>query len=232
MATKKSAEIATQKDINEKFTIIDDHVRKEDWAAGKGPYPPLQVPDPVKGFLVRPVHPDRLPGQAKARILQWFYERIPFEQIVDRVQFMGYVIDTDDLSYWAQKACREGSDVTDSVELDELRLKLEQKVVYGLLDICFAAVQNMPVPKINDVNEFEKIATATSKLVVAIAQRERVETDKAVIVNKVRDWLKKEFQRLMAGRPELVEQINELSYQVNDVIDQSAENVKKLNLGQ
>lgn len=231
MADQKSNSLVTQKK-SEKITIVDDHVRKEDWASSKGPFPQLQVPDPEKGFFVRPVHPDRLPGQVKARILQWFYERVTFDQIVRRIKFMGYIIDESDLEYWTQKACREGSDVTDSVELDELRLKLEQKVVYGLLDICFAAVQNIPVPKINDVQEFEKIATAASKLVVAIAQRERVETDKAIIVNKVRDWLKKEFQRLMAGKPELVEQINELTYQVNDVIDQSAENVKRLNLGQ
>lgn len=228
MAQKQSDKLTAQP----KIYIIDDNVKKEEWEASKGPFPLLQTPDPAKGFLVKPVHPDRLPGQAKARILQWFYERIPFDQITERVKYMGYVIPCDELEAWTQKACREGADVTDAIELDELRLKLEQKVVYGLLDICFQATQDMPVPKVHDVMEFERVATAAAKLVAAIAQRERVETDKAVIVNKVRDWLKKEFQRLMAGRPELVEQINQLTYQVNDVIDQSAENVKKLNLGQ
>lgn len=228
MALKKPEVV----DLGSKFTITDDVVTEEQWVKRRGPYPPLQLPDPERGFLVRPIHPDRLPGPVQAKIIQWKYEHVVPEHIEERIKYMGYVVPAEIIDEWANKACRDGGEISDSLELDDLRLRMEQKIVYSLLDIIFNATNKMNEIQVRDVYEFEKLATAAAKLVNAIAQRERVELDKATTVHRVRDWLKKEFQRLMAGRPELVDQINQITQQVNAVIDQSAENVKKINLEQ
>jgi hypothetical protein len=211
-----------------KEKVIKDQVSAIEFQTRKGPFALLPVPDPENDVYVAPCSPERVPGQIKAQIIKWYYERIPWYEIEERLHHLGYVIPEKEIEKWATRSTRSGAEVTDALELDELRLKMEQRVVYGLMDVIFEALGDMKVPKAETPKDFEMLCSAAAKLVSSIAQRERVELEKAVMVDKVRDWLKKEFQRLMAGKPELVEQVNQLTTEVYGVIDQASVNVKKI----
>lgn len=211
-----------------KEKVVKDLVSRTEYQSRKGAFTPLQIPSPEDGVYVQPCWPERMPGQIRTQIIKWYYEKLPWAEIEERLYHLGYVVPEKDVKDWTLRACRSGSEVNDGLELDDLRLKLEQRVVYGLMDVIFEALGDMKVPQATNPKEFEQICSSAAKLVSAIAQRERVELEKATMVDKVRDWLKKEFQRLMAGKPELVDQVNQITSEVHTVIDQASENVKKI----
>lgn len=161
--------------------------------------------------LINPGHLDDLPPDIQDQILSWYVDEKPSRQMVILLRKLGYDISHLRLWRWCKSKFRcVSDDGVPSVNMEEIRLELERKVIYGMLDIATETVRKMTAPEVKSAKEFDAMASAISKLVTAMASRERVEYEKGEAIKKVKETLKAEFQRIMAGKPELVEQVQEL----------------------
>jgi hypothetical protein len=161
--------------------------------------------------LINPAHLDDLPADIQDQILTWYVEEKPSRQMVILLRKLGYDISHLRLWRWCKTKFRCVSDNgVPSVNMEEIRLELERKVIYGMLDIATETVRKMTAPEVKSAKDFDAMASAIAKLVTAMASRERVEYEKGEAIKKVKETLKAEFQRIMAGKPELVEQVQEI----------------------
>lgn len=174
----------------------------------KGPdVPALPQPNKKEGIIVKPSHLDRLPQEIQDEILDWYINQVPTRTMVLKLKEKGYSANHLQVWRWCRTKLRVPSDNSPSINMEDIRLEIEKKTVYGLLDVAMETIRKMKAPEIKNAKDFDHLSSAVSKLISAIAARERVEYEKGEAIRRVSEKLKAEFQKLMAGKPELVAQV-------------------------
>jgi hypothetical protein len=84
------------------------------------------------------------------------------------------------------------------------------------MDFFWEPFNTLKRPKCDSINDYGKVAEVLIKTINLSLNKRKMEMDHNLVMERVREEFRKEFQRQLVGRPELVNELVEIVDEVAD----------------
>ena len=94
--------------------------------------------------------------------------------------------------------------------------EFESQALKGLMEFFWAPFDTLKRPKCESIGDYGRVADVLIKSINLSLNKRKMEMDHNMVIERVREEFRKEFQRQLVGRPELVGELVEIVDEVAD----------------
>lgn len=181
--------------------------------------------------LKRCVQPGKLPPYLRGAIKEWWIVRGPYEDIKDTLAIGGYFVPKATLTVWADQQWPDALPVLEPFDPELLAKTPQEQAIQLLWAKTVTAVRSITAYRSYAIKNIAFLASAVSKLAVAQATLDKIESDKLKaggdaqrIIEAAKEQLMAEARRVLEQRPDLLQHVDQLC----SVFDTAEENIKLL----
>jgi hypothetical protein len=164
---------------------------------------------------------ERLPDKIRAQLVDWFQGEHPYSKIYEFLTDAGFQVSRERIKDWNRQLIKrlklEADKELQTDKIDRRVAKeFETQAIKGLMDFFWEPFNTLKRPKCDSINDYGKVAEVLIKTINLSLNKRKMEMDHNLVMERVREEFRKEFQRQLVGRPELVNELVEIVDEVAD----------------
>ena len=164
---------------------------------------------------------ERLPDNIRAKLVDWFQAERPYSSIYDFLTNEGYQVSRERIKDWNKQLLKRlkleaDNELSSEKTNNKVAKEFESQALKGLMEFFWAPFDTLKRPKCESIGDYGRVADVLIKSINLSLNKRKMEMDHNMVIERVREEFRKEFQRQLVGRPELVGELVEIVDEVAD----------------